>query len=778
MKRTNFQTRRDKAVQECDKRVRKSRAPPAGPQEPHDCKSLTKWAIVIMLIVAMGYFLCKNVMSIGKSLKKPPRHVAEEELLKDIEMKSAFQSVWKQRMMSGSKEKTNDNCDALVAHAADLMQLGPTGYDPALDMLARCALQNATHSGARWNMAVILMKADRKDEALYHMQAAAEIEPDNMEYCWVTGSLMMAREMYELGVVMLERYCELKLGVDRFSDLLEQIAGSPSEDLQFLVAEGNQLLGALDKLLMAYLRQKWLRKSDCLYQVLVNIYPNDIALHSSYAFFAIGIGKIATGIHHLRCEMELKFIEQKMGSEDDAFGVIEAHSLRLLTTGFDSHIVNIGRNILFSAGEEIITLIAENCGSDVINIIGEAKLNVSLSQLREVFVMCLSVQKVLGPLLKVKGSLFSENQFGWNAFLHAALLGDIHVLQQFILSKADVKGHTFLGQTSLHVAAIRGHYELCPVIMAEGLNPDSLDYYSRSALDIACLHHWSVAGFSNSIGRHTNCSMIPMYDSKPSRSLDSSYFHPGFKLPLSLTSERCDFDVRLGLMPEEFLRDYLSIQRPVLIRNGIGNWANLRHKWQRSNMDAKYGKLSFKRVIIPYANENGLNASIVTLHDFLLELMSLHASQLTSQQPGDFLTSLPPYIFDSLSSESPLMADFAIPAVLDPKVTQITTQTVHFYIGPPLSGTPVHFHRSAWNALVHGKKRWFLYPPRTSLYSKQHIWLWYNDVYLDRQDALECVQSAGDVIFVPDLWAHGVVNLQETVGFASEFIYGSSEFSL
>lgn len=46
------------------------------------------------------------------------------------------------------------------------------------------------------------------------------------------------------------------------------------------------------------------------------------------------------------------------------------------------------------------------------------------------------------------------------------------------------------------------------------------------------------------------------------------------------------------------------------------------------------------------------------------------------------------------------------------------------------------------------------------------------------QDGLRCTQSPGDVMFVPAMWGHAVINLEESVGFASEFIYGASEFSL
>ena len=35
---------------------------------------------------------------------------------------------------------------------------------------------------------------------------------------------------------------------------------------------------------------------------------------------------------------------------------------------------------------------------------------------------------------------------------------------------------------------------------------------------------------------------------------------------------------------------------------------------------------------------------------------------------------------------------------------------------------------------------------------------------------LRCVQRPGDVLWVPDYWGHAVLNLDETVGVALEFL--------
>ena len=39
----------------------------------------------------------------------------------------------------------------------------------------------------------------------------------------------------------------------------------------------------------------------------------------------------------------------------------------------------------------------------------------------------------------------------------------------------------------------------------------------------------------------------------------------------------------------------------------------------------------------------------------------------------------------------------------------------------------------------------------------------------------ECIQEPGDVLYVPEMWAHGVVNIAESVGVAMEFSLKAQE---
>lgn len=97
-------------------------------------------------------------------------------------------------------------------------------------------------------------------------------------------------------------------------------------------------------------------------------------------------------------------------------------------------------------------------------------------------------------------------------------------------------------------------------------------------------------------------------------------------------------------------------------------------------------------------------------------------------------------------------------------------ETALFYVGPAGSGVNFHQHTNAWNALFYGRKRWFLFPPYTifgptALPMKE----WHRTFYPQLKDvAVECVQEAGEMLYAPTNWYHGILNLEPSVGIAVE----------
>ena len=79
-------------------------------------------------------------------------------------------------------------------------------------------------------------------------------------------------------------------------------------------------------------------------------------------------------------------------------------------------------------------------------------------------------------------------------------------------------------------------------------------------------------------------------------------------------------------------------------------------------------------------------------------------------------------------------------------------------------------HTNAWNALLYGRKRWFLLPPN-SLWGPTGMPMmrWVHEFYEKlAPDMYECVQEAGEVLYVPSDWYHGVLNLKDSVGIVVE----------
>ena len=148
-------------------------------------------------------------------------------------------------------------------------------------------------------------------------------------------------------------------------------------------------------------------------------------------------------------------------------------------------------------------------------------------------------------------------------------------------------------------------------------------------------------------------------------------------------------------------------------------------------------------------------------------------------------TNDPLYIFASVDEgddnatrkRDGILADFPshLPEFLGGATADhVRIRSRQFYLGPEGSGAPQHVHSDAYNAIAYGAKRWFLSPPHSSNYTRIHPSRFVRDV-LPRLSAderpIECVQLAGDVLYVPFLWGHAVLNIHETIGIAMEFSY-------
>lgn len=93
-------------------------------------------------------------------------------------------------------------------------------------------------------------------------------------------------------------------------------------------------------------------------------------------------------------------------------------------------------------------------------------------------------------------------------------------------------------------------------------------------------------------------------------------------------------------------------------------------------------------------------------------------------------------------------------------------------LGGPRSGTQFHAHGPAFLLLAAGKKRWYLHRPghfpNASVAALHRAMTVFESKVLPNMKSppLQCVQSAGDAIFVPDGWSHASINVEATLGVA------------
>ena len=163
------------------------------------------------------------------------------------------------------------------------------------------------------------------------------------------------------------------------------------------------------------------------------------------------------------------------------------------------------------------------------------------------------------------------------------------------------------------------------------------------------------------------------------------------------------------------------------------------------------------------------------------------------------------------SASERLVADWSRPPFIEDEESHFRTASIQFYLGPAGAGAQPHWHAVAWNWLVwltltlalsltltrtltltltqvHGRKLWLLWPPPDASYAQRHVALTLEQLNAHvnaskggaRAEArasaapLRCVQRAGDVMVVPEVWGHATYNLAPSIGWATELSFDRS----
>jgi len=228
--------------------------------------------------------------------------------------------------------------------------------------------------------------------------------------------------------------------------------------------------------------------------------------------------------------------------------------------------------------------------------------------------------------------------------------------------------------------------------------------------------------------------------------------------------------------------------RAVVFRGAAKNWTDATDAWSPETL-ALVDDILVEAHPIPHGESFGISAPRPpeSLGAFVRRSFGgVAVAPCTGQCGPDDVADLPDYVFDTgeaayaLVQNSSLMPRLlnvlrpapALDAALDgiPRWVHARERgpgdagdVVKVYVGPTGAGAPFHYHENALNALLHGRKRWWLKEPSDAVYSVRHSRAWTDDA----KDACTFVQHAGDVVLVPANWAHSILNEAPVVGLPS-----------
>jgi len=140
-----------------------------------------------------------------------------------------------------------------------------------------------------------------------------------------------------------------------------------------------------------------------------------------------------------------------------------------------------------------------------------------------------------------------------------------------------------------------------------------------------------------------------------------------------------------------------------------------------------------------------------------------------------------------------LLQDYSVPVFFQndfyntsPQIREFYPNFRHFIIGGARTGTNLHVDpksTSAWNTLLMGKKKWAIFPPGAQekylealgvrTHAKHPPSYWWLDIppTLSKElGMIECLQEAGDTIYVPAGWWHCVLNLDFTIAITENLL--------
>ena len=241
---------------------------------------------------------------------------------------------------------------------------------------------------------------------------------------------------------------------------------------------------------------------------------------------------------------------------------------------------------------------------------------------------------------------------------------------------------------------------------------------------------------------------------------------------------------------EEFIERFERTRTPCVITDAMEDWPCYRNdgagrRWSLDALDERFHDVKFK----VGTDDDGYPVRLKMKH------IKHYMTDATHMRDDSPMYAFDGSVFDKPGTKS-LLDDFKIPDWFEEDLFKHVGEKRRppyrwIVFGPPRSGSSVHVDplaTSAWNALISGRKRWALYPPRSM--DKQTIKprgigldgeavTWFNKMYprttteewkrSGLPPPIDVIQHPGEIMFVPDGWWHAVLNLDHTMAVTQNF---------
>jgi len=239
------------------------------------------------------------------------------------------------------------------------------------------------------------------------------------------------------------------------------------------------------------------------------------------------------------------------------------------------------------------------------------------------------------------------------------------------------------------------------------------------------------------------------------------------------------------LTARSFVEKYVSISQPVILthlrdymlHDIDGSYTSSTSSfWTKRNILKQFGKhlvsVSNSSLVLPLQsfarNVDGSHFLRDTME--MKEFVEKHMLGRSASRKKD-----PLYLFGPTALSDVVLKNINIPHLFKVGIfdrdTKLRTRDMLMTLGGAGSGIWLHAHSTAWNALLFGRRQWWMLPPGKYTGPRfGSIDAFHNSKKWKglKKNALTFIQQEGEVVFVPNGWIHGTKNLSPVVGVASE----------